>query len=173
MKKKPFKRACWRVLSNYLGMTRTVPLNCPIKVEIRAVDSQSDLTILLWLWLQTELDSTQSYYHYKSGQLRTNQIWGFCYSYDYRPNWTPLSPATITNRVFTCSWPVLSIAWVLRQRMNADHYYAFMHPFLPNSRMRTLLRGSYRGGLSHGSRTEKTANHGSRLSKFHFPESRK
>ena len=29
------------------------------------------------------------------------------------------------------------------------------------------------GGLSHGSRTEKTANHGSRQSKFHFPESRK
>ena len=34
-------------LSNYLGMTRTVLLNCPIKAEIRAVDSQSDLTILL------------------------------------------------------------------------------------------------------------------------------
>ena len=26
-------------------MTRTVLLNCPIKAEIRAVDSQSDLTI--------------------------------------------------------------------------------------------------------------------------------
>ena len=37
----------WRVLSNYLGMTRTVLSNCPIKAEIRAVDSQSDLTILL------------------------------------------------------------------------------------------------------------------------------
>ena len=37
----------WRVLSNYLGMTRTVLLNCPIKAEIRAVVSQSDLTILL------------------------------------------------------------------------------------------------------------------------------
>ena len=30
-----------------LGMTRTVLLNCPIKAEIRAADSQSDLTILL------------------------------------------------------------------------------------------------------------------------------
>ena len=30
-----------------LGMTRTVLLNCPIKAEIRAIDSQSDLTILL------------------------------------------------------------------------------------------------------------------------------
>ena len=30
-----------------LGMMRTVLLNCPIKAEIRAVDSQSDLTILL------------------------------------------------------------------------------------------------------------------------------
>ena len=29
----------------YLGMTRTVLLNCPIKAEIRAVDSQSDLRI--------------------------------------------------------------------------------------------------------------------------------
>ena len=38
-----------RVLSNYLGMTRTVLLNCPIKAEIRAVDSRSDLTILLSL----------------------------------------------------------------------------------------------------------------------------
>ena len=28
-------------------MARTVQLNCPIKSEIRAVDSQSDLTILL------------------------------------------------------------------------------------------------------------------------------
>ena len=46
-KKKPFKRARWRVVSNYLGLTRTLLLNCPIKAEIRAVDSQSDLTILL------------------------------------------------------------------------------------------------------------------------------
>ena len=30
-----------------LGMTRTVLLNCPIKAEIRIVDSQSDLRILL------------------------------------------------------------------------------------------------------------------------------
>ena len=29
----------------YLGMTRTVLLNRPIKAEIRAVDSQSDLRI--------------------------------------------------------------------------------------------------------------------------------
>ena len=35
------------VLSNYLGMMRTVLLNCPIKTEIRTVDSQSDLRILL------------------------------------------------------------------------------------------------------------------------------
>ena len=36
---------------------------------------------------------------------RDKQI-GFCYHsymYDYRPNWTPLSPITITNRVF-CAW---------------------------------------------------------------------
>ena len=37
----------WRVLSYYLGVTRVVLLNCPIKAEIRAVDTQSDLTILL------------------------------------------------------------------------------------------------------------------------------
>ena len=48
-KKKPFKRArdgayCPITL---IGMMRTVLLNCPIKAEIRAVDSQSDLTILL------------------------------------------------------------------------------------------------------------------------------
>ena len=30
----------------YTGMMRTVQLNCPIKAEIRAVDSQSDLQIL-------------------------------------------------------------------------------------------------------------------------------
>ena len=30
-----------------LVMARTVLLNCPIKAEIRAVESQSDLTILL------------------------------------------------------------------------------------------------------------------------------
>ena len=40
-------RVMARILSNYLGMTRTVLLNCPIKAEIRAAESQSDLTILL------------------------------------------------------------------------------------------------------------------------------
>jgi len=36
------------VLSNYLGMTRTLLLHCPISAEIiRTVDSQSDLRILL------------------------------------------------------------------------------------------------------------------------------
>ena len=35
------------------------------------------------------------------------------------------------------------------------------------------LQRVVQGGLSHGSRTEKTTNHGSRISKFHFPESRK
>ena len=34
-------------LSFLLNMTRTVQLNCPIKDEIRAVDSQSDLRIFL------------------------------------------------------------------------------------------------------------------------------
>ena len=34
-------------------------------------------------------------------------------------------------------------------------------------------RGSYRGGLWHDSRTKKITNHGSRILKFHFPESRK
>ena len=33
--------------TNYLGMMRTVQLNCPIKAEIKADDSQSDLRILL------------------------------------------------------------------------------------------------------------------------------
>ena len=54
-KRKPIPRAWWRVLSNYLEslftgylrMTRTVPLNCSIKAEIRVIDSQSDLRILL------------------------------------------------------------------------------------------------------------------------------
>ena len=48
VKKKAIQaRAWWRVLSNYLGMTRTVLFNCPIKAEMRTVDSQSDLRILL------------------------------------------------------------------------------------------------------------------------------
>ena len=34
-------------------------------------------------------------------------------------------------------------------------------------------RGSYRGGLWHDSRTKKITNHGSRILKFYFPESRK
>ena len=37
----------WRVLSNYLGTMRTVLLHCSISVEIRTVDSQTDLRILL------------------------------------------------------------------------------------------------------------------------------
>ena len=40
----------WHVLSNCLGMTHTVLLHCPISAEIRTVDSQSALRILLWLW---------------------------------------------------------------------------------------------------------------------------
>ena len=40
-KKKPFK--CGRILSNYLAMTRTVILHCPIGAEIRTVISKSDL----------------------------------------------------------------------------------------------------------------------------------
>ena len=43
-KKKPFKRM--RDGAYYPGMMRTVQVNCPIKAEIRAVDSQSDLQIL-------------------------------------------------------------------------------------------------------------------------------
>ena len=51
-------------------------------------------------------------------------------------------------------------------------YFRSLSPdLLPVTNVRK--RGSYRGGLSHGSRTEKTANPGSRLSKFQFPESRK
>ena len=45
--KKSFKRVWWYVPSNYLGMMHTVLLDYPIKVEISAVDSQSDLRILL------------------------------------------------------------------------------------------------------------------------------
>ena len=37
----------WHILSNYLGMTRTVLLHCPISADIRTIDSQSDLCILL------------------------------------------------------------------------------------------------------------------------------
>ena len=32
-----------------------------------------------------------------------NKIRSVYHEYDYRPNWTPLSPITITNRVF-CAW---------------------------------------------------------------------
>ena len=44
-KKKPFKRMRDGA-AYYPGMMRTVQLNCPIKAEIRAVDSQSDLQSL-------------------------------------------------------------------------------------------------------------------------------
>ena len=37
----------WRLLSNYLWIMRNVLLHCPIGAEIRTVDSQSDLRILL------------------------------------------------------------------------------------------------------------------------------
>ena len=35
------------LLCNYIGMTRTVLLRCPISPEIRTVDSQSDLKIVI------------------------------------------------------------------------------------------------------------------------------
>ena len=34
-------------------MTRTVLFNCPIKAEIRVVDSQSDLRILLYIMIKS------------------------------------------------------------------------------------------------------------------------
>ena len=37
----------WHILSNYLGMMHAVLLHCPISAEIRKIDSQSDLCILL------------------------------------------------------------------------------------------------------------------------------
>ena len=48
-KTKSHLSACvrWRIMPNYLGMTHTVLLHCPISAEIRTVDSQSDLRILL------------------------------------------------------------------------------------------------------------------------------
>ena len=47
--KKPFKRMHVMVLTvHYLDMTCTVLLHCPISAEIRTVDSQSDLRILLY-----------------------------------------------------------------------------------------------------------------------------
>ena len=42
----PVRSVIIRVI-NKIGRPRTVLLNCPIKAEIRAVESQSDLTILL------------------------------------------------------------------------------------------------------------------------------
>ena len=47
--KKPVKYVRWHVLYNYLGMMHTVLLHCPITAELRTVDSQSDLRILLQL----------------------------------------------------------------------------------------------------------------------------
>ena len=41
----------WHVLSNYLGMTCTILLHSPISAEIKIVDSQSNVRILLWLRL--------------------------------------------------------------------------------------------------------------------------
>ena len=37
----------WHILSNYLGMMHALLLHCPISAEIRKIDSQSDLCILL------------------------------------------------------------------------------------------------------------------------------
>ena len=40
---------------------------------------------------------------------RDKQIVRFCYhSYDYRPNWTPLSPIIITNQEICCSKTFIS-----------------------------------------------------------------
>ena len=50
--KKPLKFKCLMAPTvQYLGIMRTVLLHCPISAEIRTVNSQSDLRILLWLWL--------------------------------------------------------------------------------------------------------------------------
>ena len=45
-------------------MTRTVLLNCPIKAEIRAVDSQSDLTICYSYDDDDDDDDDDVYSHY-------------------------------------------------------------------------------------------------------------
>jgi len=45
----------WHVQSSYLGMTPTVLLHCPISAEIKTVDSQSDLGILLYIVVMIKL----------------------------------------------------------------------------------------------------------------------
>ena len=50
--KKPFKFKCLMAPTvQYLGIMRTVLLHCPISAEIRTVNSQSDLRILLRIWI--------------------------------------------------------------------------------------------------------------------------
>ena len=56
-------RAQWCTLSNYLGMMCTVLLHLLISAEIGTVDSQSDLRILLWLWLYLLYFIQQSWIH--------------------------------------------------------------------------------------------------------------
>ena len=53
-KKKQPLRAWWRALPNYIGMTRTILLHCPVRAGIRTVDRQSDLRILFELWPWTK-----------------------------------------------------------------------------------------------------------------------
>ena len=54
--------------------------------------------------------------------------------------------------------------------MKIDRSFLYTNHVQWHTKLTRVVQG---GGLSHGSRTEKTANHGSRLSKFHFPESNK
>ena len=76
----------WHVLSNYLGMTCTVLLHCPISAEIRTADSQSDLRILLNLWLN--LSSCKCL-------LRLKELWTL---------WFDLSPHSVKWQHF---WKVI------------------------------------------------------------------
>ena len=80
-------------------MTRTVLLNCPIKAEIRTVDSQSDLRILVMIRSEIILI------------IMTRSSVFVNHPYDCRPNWTPLNPITIINTVGFFLFVLSSLSW--------------------------------------------------------------
>ena len=51
------------LLCNYIGMTRIVLLHCPTSPEIRTVDSQSDLKIVIVMIIKLITDIIVLLYH--------------------------------------------------------------------------------------------------------------
>ena len=101
--KKESARVQWHVLSNYLGMTCTVLLHCPISAEIRTVGIVSQIWEFFYSY-DEQAKSISQLVIYKHGGEVNNYMW---------PKWD-LNPCRETELNFSTQ--------------NFDHFFGILCP---------------------------------------------